>query len=87
MKTPIISILAFATTVFAAARAARDGDWTSAYTKAEAALAKLTQVEKINPVAGVGWEKGPCVGSIAALSSIGFPALCLRDPPLECASA
>jgi len=83
MKTPILSILASAATVFAAAG---DGDWAAAYTKAEAALAQLTQAEKINLVTGVGWEKGPCVGNIAALSSIGFPALCLQDSPLGCAS-
>jgi beta-glucosidase len=83
MKTPILSILASAATVFAAAG---DGDWAAAYTKAEAALAKLTQAEKINLVTGVGWEKGPCVGNIAALSAIGFPSLCLQDSPLGCVS-
>jgi beta-glucosidase len=67
MKTPILSILASAAAVCAAAG---DGDWAAAYTKAEAALAQLTEAEKIKLVTGVGWEKGPCVGNIAALSSI-----------------
>ena len=33
-------------------------------------------------LAGVQWEKGPCVGNTAAISSIGFPGLCLQDGPL-----
>jgi beta-glucosidase len=31
---------------------------------------------------GIGWEKGPCVGNIAAIAAIGFPELCLQDGPL-----
>lgn len=30
----------------------------------------------------MGWEKGPCVGNIAAITAIGFPELCLQDGPL-----
>jgi beta-glucosidase len=59
-----------------------DGDWASAYTKAATALAKLTQAQKISMVTGVGWQKGPCVGNVAAIPSIGFPELCLQDGPL-----
>jgi beta-glucosidase len=33
-------------------------------------------------VTGVGWQKGPCVGNTAAVSSIGYPSLCLQDGPL-----
>ena len=59
-----------------------DGDWGSAYTKATTALAQLSQSQKISLVTGVGWQKGPCVGNIAAIPSIGFPELCLQDGPL-----
>lgn len=59
-----------------------DGDWATAYSKAKTALAKLSQADKVSLATGIGWEKGPCVGNIAALSSIGFPELCLQDGPL-----
>ncbi|KAI9686472.1 MAG: hypothetical protein M1820_010608 [Bogoriella megaspora] len=58
------------------------GSWASAYTKANASLAKLTQSQKVGIVTGIGWEKGPCVGNVQAVSSIGFPSLCLQDSPL-----
>jgi hypothetical protein len=54
------------------------GTWDAAYTKATAALAKLSQSEKIGIVTGVGWSKGPCVGNTKAASSIGYPSLCLQ---------
>jgi beta-glucosidase len=57
-------------------------DWASAYTKANAALAKLQQNDKINMVTGVGWNKGPCVGNTPAVGSISYPQLCLQDGPL-----
>jgi beta-glucosidase len=75
----VISFLAFAVPILAAAG---DGDWASAYAKATAALAKLTMANKITMVTGVGWEKGPCVGNIAAIAAINFPELCLQDGPL-----
>ena len=59
-----------------------DGDWGTAYTKAKTALAKLSTANKVTLVTGVGWEKGPCVGNIAAIAAIGFPELCLQDGPL-----
>ncbi|KAL3426525.1 Beta-glucosidase cel3A [Phlyctema vagabunda] len=59
-----------------------DGDWAAAYSKANTALTKLSQSEKVSMVTGVGWQKGPCVGNTGAVSSIGFPALCLQDGPL-----
>jgi len=62
--------------------AAGDGDWAAAYTKAKTALAKLTNTNKVALATGLGWEKGPCVGNVAAISSIGFPELCLQDGPL-----
>ena len=58
------------------------GPWAAAYTKAKAALAKLQNSDKIKIVTGVGWNKGPCVGNTGAVSSIGYPSLCLQDGPL-----
>jgi beta-glucosidase len=75
----MLLLLALATPIFAAAG---DGDWAAAYTKATAALAKLTQAQKVGLATGAGWEKGPCVGNVVAISSIGFPELCLQDGPL-----
>lgn len=57
-------------------------DWAAAYSKANTALQKLSQQEKVNIVSGVGWNKGPCVGNTAAIGSIGYPQLCLQDGPL-----
>jgi hypothetical protein len=54
------------------------GNWDDAYTKATAALAKLSQSEKIGIVTGVGWQNGPCVGNTKAAGSIGYPSLCLQ---------
>ncbi|KAH8591088.1 glycoside hydrolase family 3 protein [Bisporella sp. PMI_857] len=65
-----------------ASAALGDGDWAAAYTKATAALAKLTQANKISLVTGTGWQKGPCVGNTAAIPAINYPALCLQDGPL-----
>ena len=56
--------------------------WSSAYAKASAAVAKLATSDKVNIVTGVGWSKGPCVGNVYAVSSIGWPSLCLQDSPL-----
>ncbi|KAJ4363580.1 glycoside hydrolase 3 [Neocucurbitaria cava] len=58
------------------------GTWDDAYTKATAALAKLSQNDKIGIVTGVGWQGGNCVGNTKAASSIGYPSLCLQDGPL-----
>jgi len=74
-----LSLLALSTPVFSAAG---DGDWAAAYTKAKAALAKISNQDKVNMVTGTGWEKGPCVGNTKAVSSINYPALCLQDGPL-----
>ncbi|KAL5114884.1 hypothetical protein ACEQ8H_007202 [Pleosporales sp. CAS-2024a] len=57
------------------------GSWDTAYTKAAAALAKLSQDEKIGIVSGVGWSKANCVGNTKAASSINYPSLCLQDGP------
>ncbi|KAI0397752.1 glycoside hydrolase family 3 protein [Xylariaceae sp. FL0594] len=77
---------AFATLLSAATAApgasAATTDWASAYTKANAALAKLSLADKINIVTGVGWNRGPCVGNTAAVGTINYPQLCLQDSPL-----
>ncbi|KAH6668087.1 thermostable beta-glucosidase B [Plectosphaerella plurivora] len=59
--------------------------WDAAYAKAEDALARLSQEEKIGVVTGIGWNQqpnGPCVGNTYAAPSIGYPSLCLHDGPL-----
>ncbi|KAF9056377.1 glycoside hydrolase family 3 protein [Panaeolus papilionaceus] len=56
--------------------------WKAAYTKAQAALSKLTLRDKVNLATGLGWQKGHCLGNIPAISSINFPGLCLQDSPL-----
>ncbi|KAI1442068.1 glycoside hydrolase family 3 protein [Annulohypoxylon stygium] len=76
MRSAILSV------AFATASAAAVLDWAAAYEKANASLAKLSQNDKINIVTGVGWNKGPCVGNTAAVSSINYPQLCLQDGPL-----
>ncbi|KAF2714693.1 glycoside hydrolase family 3 protein [Pleomassaria siparia CBS 279.74] len=57
-------------------------DWDSAYTKATAALAKLSIGDKVGIVSGTGWMAGNCVGNTKAAGSIGYPSLCLQDGPL-----
>lgn len=57
-------------------------DWDTAYTKANAAFAKLSQSEKIGMVTGTGWQANNCVGNTKAAGSIGYPSLCLQDGPL-----
>ena len=56
--------------------------WEDAYTQANAALARMSQADKITMVTGVGWNKGACVGNTARISSIGYPEICLQDGPL-----
>ncbi|RDL40395.1 (Trans)glycosidase [Venustampulla echinocandica] len=58
------------------------GDWDAAYGKAQTALSKLSQTDKIAIVTGVGWGKGPCSGNSGAANSIGYRTLCLQDGPL-----
>lgn len=57
-------------------------DWAAAYEKAEAALASLSDSEKIGLVTGIGWQESECVGNTGSAPSIGYPALCLQDGPL-----
>jgi hypothetical protein len=54
------------------------GNWDDAHAKATAALAKLSQSEKIGIVTGTGWSKSNCVGNTKPAASIGYPELCLQ---------
>jgi beta-glucosidase len=56
--------------------------WQAAHSSAAAALARMSQQDKINIVTGIGWDKGPCVGNTARINSINYPQLCLQDGPL-----
>lgn len=56
--------------------------WAAAHSSAAATLARMSQQDKINMVTGIGWDKGPCVGNTAPISSINYPQLCLQDGPL-----
>ena len=56
--------------------------WVAAHSSAAAALAKMSQQDKINMVTGGGWDKGPCVGNTPAIGSVNYPQLCLQDGPL-----
>ncbi|KAI0967190.1 glycoside hydrolase family 3 protein [Xylaria arbuscula] len=78
----LAAALSVGSAAVAAPSAANTTAWDAAYTKANAALAKLSSADKINIVTGVGWSKGPCVGNTPAISSIGYRQLCLQDGPL-----
>lgn len=56
--------------------------WAAAHSQAAAALARMSQQDKVNMVTGVGWDKGPCVGNTSPIGSIGYPQICLQDGPL-----
>ncbi|KAK4121544.1 glycoside hydrolase family 3 protein [Parathielavia appendiculata] len=78
------AVLAWAEPACKVPRAAPTGTaaWTAAHSSAAAAVARMSQQDKINMVTGIGWDKGPCVGNTAAISSINYPQLCLQDGPL-----
>ncbi|KAJ5727691.1 beta-glucosidase M [Penicillium malachiteum] len=54
------------------------GDWKSAYQKAKAFVAKLSDDEKVNLTAGVTSTTG-CSGFIQAIDRLGFPGMCVSD--------
>ncbi|CEG79535.1 hypothetical protein RMATCC62417_13987 [Rhizopus microsporus] len=56
--------------------------WDEAYTMARALVDKMSLEQKVNITTGIGWEKGPCLGSTYAISNPDFPSLCLQDAPL-----
>lgn len=76
----LFSVLAITTA--AQAYSLGSAGWDAAYSKAERALNKLNQTEKIGIVTGVTWEGGPCVGNTYSAESIGYPSLCMQDSPL-----
>ncbi|KAG8864203.1 hypothetical protein FRB96_006024 [Tulasnella sp. 330] len=77
------SVPSAATTVFAGSETSTAATaWATAWTKAQAALPKLALQDKVNLATGIGWQKGPCVGNTAAISSIGFNGFCLQDSPV-----
>ncbi|KAM0273576.1 hypothetical protein ACHAQH_008239 [Verticillium albo-atrum] len=55
-------------------------NWTEAVAMAESFTAKLTFQEKLNIVTGNS-PVNVCIGNIAAVSSLGFNALCMVDGP------
>ncbi|CAL1696170.1 unnamed protein product [Somion occarium] len=57
-------------------------EWSAAYVKAKAAVAKLNLHQKVDLATGVGFFFGKCTGSTPAISDIGFPGLCLEDSAL-----
>ncbi|KAK7694472.1 hypothetical protein QCA50_001658 [Cerrena zonata] len=58
-------------------------EWAAAYTKAKAAVAKLSLNDKVNLGTGVQWQKGACVGNTPAIASLpGFDGLCIEDGPV-----
>jgi beta-glucosidase len=52
--------------------------WASAYSKAAAFVAQLSQEEKSNLTYGASSKTG-CVGYIPPISRLGFKGLCLQD--------
>ncbi|TDZ49701.1 Beta-glucosidase cel3A [Colletotrichum trifolii] len=84
MHIPKIAALAAATLANAQiASTRRSPEWEAAYAKAEAALPRLSQSEKIGIVSGIGWNAGGlCVGNTSPAPSINYPSLCLQDGPL-----
>lgn len=77
-----VSALSAAAPQLASAQGTFPGDWEAALAKAEAAVARLSQNDKVSIVTGIGWNKGPCVGNTAPIPSIRYPQLCLQDGPL-----
>ncbi|CAG8037563.1 unnamed protein product [Penicillium olsonii] len=75
-------LLALALSAAADGYVAGSAGWDAAYAKAQIALQKLNQTEKVGLATGVTWEGGPCVGNTYAPESIDYPSLCLQDGPL-----
>lgn len=82
LKSATLALAALLPLTAAVPTARAEDGWDAAHAKAATALAKLTLEEKVKMVTGEGWMKGPCVGTTAAISSIGYPQLCLQDGPL-----
>ncbi|KAH7099385.1 glycoside hydrolase family 3 protein [Auriculariales sp. MPI-PUGE-AT-0066] len=56
--------------------------WDAAFTKAQAAVKKMSLADKVQLTTGTGLGGGTCSGNIPAITSIGLPGLCLEDGPM-----
>jgi len=56
------------------------GDWSDAYAKAKAMVAKMSNEEKANLTIGISGPNG-CSGNSGGANSVGFGGLCLQDGP------
>ncbi|KAI9763179.1 MAG: hypothetical protein M1840_000845, partial [Geoglossum simile] len=62
-------------------------EWRASYARAQALVAQMTLVEKINLTTGTGLFMGRCVGNTGSVPRFGIPSLCLEDSPLGVAKA
>ncbi|KAF8308382.1 beta-glucosidase [Clavulina sp. PMI_390] len=76
------STTASSSSTSASASVTPTGSWVAAVAKATAAVAKMSTQDMVNIVTGIGNEKGPCVGNLPSITSVGFTGLCLQDGPV-----
>lgn len=55
-------------------------DWDAAHAKAEAFVAQLNTLEKVNLVTGDA-NIAPCTGNIGPIKRLGFQGVCMADGP------
>jgi beta-glucosidase len=55
-----------------------NSQWDTAYAKARAAVAELSQSDKVTLATGVGLIGGNCTGNIKPIPHINFTGLCLE---------
>ncbi|KAH9944498.1 beta-glucosidase [Epithele typhae] len=80
-----LTVSNFATAAAAASPAVANVSplWTSALSKAKAAIANLSNADKSNLGTGLGLIGGACIGSTPSISGIpNFKGLCLQDSPV-----
>jgi len=65
--------------VYPSPRGMGTGDWASAYDRAVALVAQMTNEEKVNLTFGVDVQPNGCSGNIPAVARLGFPGMCLTD--------
>jgi len=65
--------------VYPSPRGMGTGNWASAYDRAAALVAQMTNEEKVNLTFGVDVQPNGCSGNIAAVPRLGFPGMCLTD--------
>lgn len=66
--------------VFPSPQGTGSGDWASAYEKAKAMVAKMTNEEK-NAIVAPGASNKLCAGFTGSVERLGFPGICLNDGP------